>query len=182
MFFTACGGGDTPSADETRLSAAQNAAATETADKLAAESHQVQTPAGWQTVQDEGWTISFPPNWNVDPDTRIWVPGEVQPFRGRPDVSFFSASMPVMPPETFKERIKTRMGGEAQERTKVTIAGFSGDKCSREQNGKKHLGIFLEEKVAGGMILVHFFDCQAPVAEFAQHQAEFEGILNSIKK
>jgi hypothetical protein len=48
--------------------------------------------------------------------------------------------------------------------------------------GKKHLGIFLEEKIGGGMGVIHFVDCQAPSSDFDQHKGDFEKIVSYIKK
>ena len=179
--FVACGGSDSQQANDIPAAETQSAGETAAAEKAPSDSAAGQ-PAGWQSVRIGEWTISFPESWNGDPDTDIWEPGEVGPFMGRPDVSFVSGGIPVMPPATFDDRVKTRMGGEALESTKVTVAGFSGVKCTWEQMGKKHRGIFLEEKVGAGMVVVNFFDCQAPVDEFDQYKADFEKILDSVRK
>ena len=179
----ACGGGDTSQTAETAADSPSQKADQPAAEESAqTRDSSAKKPAGWQTVQIEEWNISFPPDWNGDPDTDIWQPGEVGPFMGRPDLSFFSGGIPVMPPGTFNERVKTRIEGDPQESVNVSIGGFSGIKCSWEQMGKKHRGIFLEDKVGAGMIVVHFFDCQAPADDFGQYQADFEKILVSINR
>jgi len=174
--FVACGGGKSSSPGETSSPSAQKA------DEASSENAKSKTPAGWQTARQEEWSVSFPEDWNSDPDTGIWQPGEVGPFMGRPDVSVFMGGIPVMPPANFEERIKSHISGDPQESVKITISGLSGIKCGWEQMGKKHRGIFLEEKVGAGMIVIHFFDCQAPAVEFDQYKADFEKILDSIGK
>ncbi|MCJ7681164.1 MAG: hypothetical protein MUP70_10600 [Candidatus Aminicenantes bacterium] len=178
--FIACGGGGSQTAEEAQNKATPDSAADSTSGE-AASPKEATAPAGWKTVQHEQLSIAFPDNWNGDPDRGIWEPGEVGPFMGRPAVSVFVGGIPVMPPETFEERINSRNGGDPQEKKNVTVAGLTGFKCSWEQMGKKYRGLFLEEKV-GGMIVIHFFDCQAPAAEFDQYKADFERILDSVKK
>lgn len=181
--FMACGGGDSSQPGETATDSPSQKADQPAAEKSAqSRTSSAKAPAGWQTAQIDDWNISFPADWNAIPDTDIWQPGEVGPFMGRPDLSFFSGGIPVPPPGTFDERVKTHIGGEPQESSKVSIAGFSGIKCSWEQMGKKHRGIFLEEKVGGAMIVIHFFDCQAPADNFDQYQADFEKILDSVNR
>jgi len=178
--FVACGGGDSKPAGESQAASSQKTDQASPAEKASAGS-KAKTPAGWQTARHEEWSVSFPGDWNSDPDTGIWQPGEVGPFMGRPDVSVFMGGIPVMPPANFEERVKTHINADPQESVKVSIAGFSGIKCSWEQMGKKHQGIFLEEKIGAGMIVIHFFDCQAPSAEFDQYKADFEKILASVR-
>ena len=72
--------------------------------------------------------------------------------------------------------------GDPQERKNVSVSGFSGFKCSWEFREKKHIGIFLEEKIGGGMGVIHFGDCQAPSSEFDQHKEDFEKIISFLKK
>ena len=179
--FIACGGGDSQPADEAQSVSEQKTDQVAETEK-APSSSPTNTPAGWKTVKYEAWSISFPDNWNGDPDRGLWEPGEVGPFMGRPDVSVHLGGMPVMPPESFDDRIKSRINGEPQDKVDVKISDLSGIKCSWEQMGKKHRGIFLEEKIAEGMIVIHFFDCQAPTAEFDQYKDDFEKILDSIKQ
>ena len=179
--FIACGGGDSQTAEETQNKASTEAAPDSTSGETTSP-QEVTAPAGWKIEYFQDWSIAFPGNWNGDPDRGLWEPGEVGPFRGRPDVSVFVGGIPVMPPETFEERIITRNGGEPQEKVEVTVSGFSGFKCSWEQMGKKYRGLFLEEKVSGGMIVIHFFDCQAPADEFDQYKEDFEKILDSVRK
>jgi len=178
--FIACGGGGSQTAEEAQNKATPDSAADSTSGE-AASPQEATAPAGWKTARFENWSIAFPGDWNEDPDTNIWQPGEVGPFMGRPAVSVFMGGIPVMPPANFEERIKIRNGGEPQERVNVNVSGFSGFKCSWEQMGKKYRGLFLEEKI-GGMIVIHFFDCQAPATEFDQYKADFERILDSVKK
>jgi hypothetical protein len=181
--LSACGGSNSSQPPENAADSSAQKSDTQSAEKRTQSRNSSATkPSGWQTVQIGDWNISFPADWNGDPDTDIWQPGEVGTFMGRPALSFFSGGIPVPPPGTFDERVKTRIGGEPQETVKITVSGLSGIKCSWEENGKKHRGIFLEEKIGSVMIVINFFDCQAPVADFGQYQADFEKILASIDK
>lgn len=180
--YIACAGGDSQPGEDASVFSDQKSDSQKAAEEAASDDVSTKAPAGWQTARHEEWTVSFPPDWNVDPDTGIWQPGEVGPFRGRPAISVFMGGIPVMAPADFEERIKTRNNGEPQERVDVSVAGFSGFKCSWENQGKKYRGLFLEEKIAGGMIVIHFFDCQAPADVFEQYQADFEKILDSVRK
>ena len=179
--FFACGGGDKPE-NASVDSPSQKADQPSGKDNSSSDDPSSKKPAGWQTVKYENWSISFPGNWNRVQETSIWEPGEGGPFRGRPDLSFFCGGIPVMPPESFEDRVKIHINGEPLGRVNVSVSGFSGFKCSWEQMGKKHRGLFLEEKIGGAMIVIHFFECQAPVADFEQYKADFEKILDNIEK
>jgi len=87
-----------------------------------------------------------------------------------------------MPNVDFKDRVTSHINAEPQERKNVSVSSFSGFICSWEFMGRKHLGLFLEGKVGGGMGVIHFFDCQAPSSDFDQHKGDFEKIIASIKK
>ncbi len=87
-----------------------------------------------------------------------------------------------MPTTDFEDRVISHINGDPQERKNVSVSGFSGFKCSWEFMGKKHLGLFLEEKIGGGMAVIHFVDCQAPSSDFDQHKVDFEKIVAYIKK
>jgi len=180
--LTACSGGKSQSQENSPVAAEQTADHASKAKEASSGNTTSKTPEGWQKARHEEWSVSFPEDWNSDPDTGIWQPGEVGPFMGRPAVSVHMGGIPVMPPADFEERVKSHISGDPQERDKISIAGFPGIKCSWEHMGKKHRGIFLEEKVGAGMIMIHFSDCQAPAAEFDQYKADFEKILDSIGK
>jgi hypothetical protein len=180
--FFACGGGESQPGKASADSPSQKADQPSAKDNSSSDDPSSKKPEGWQTVKLESWSVSFPGNWTGDEETGIWEPGEAGPFMGRPDLSFLIGGMPVMAPESFEDRVKVRINGEPQERENVSVSGFSGFKCSWEQMGKKHRGLFLEEKISGGMIVIHFFDCQAPEADFDQYKADFEKILDSAVK
>jgi hypothetical protein len=75
-----------------------------------------------------------------------------------------------------------RVGSRLLENENLSVAGVSGFKCLWEFMGKKHLGVFLEEKVGGAMRRIHFVDCQAPSTDFDQHKGDFEKIIASLRK
>lgn len=139
-------------------------------------------PAGWQTFQVQGWSISFPGNWRFDANAGIGWPGESDLNMGRPVLSVHCGGMPLMPNTNFEDRVISHINAAPRERKNVSISGFSGFKCSWEARGKKHLGLFLEEKMGGGMGIIHFVDCQAPGSDFDQHKGDFQKIIGSLKK
>ena len=124
------------------------------------------TPADWKTVQFQGWSLSLPGNYSGDADAGVWWPGEGNLDMGRPALSVHCGGIPLMPNADFEDRVISHINGEPQERKKVMVSGFSGFKCSWEVMGKKHLGLFLEEKLGGGMAVIHFVDCHAPSNDF----------------
>ena len=87
-----------------------------------------------------------------------------------------------MPDTNFEDRVISHINAAPRERKNVSVSGFSGFKCSWEARGKKHLGLFLEEKMGGGMGIIHFVDCQAPGSDFDQHKGDFQKIIGSLKK
>ncbi len=87
-----------------------------------------------------------------------------------------------MPNTDFEDRVISHIHGEPQERKNVSVSGISGFRCTWEFMGKKHLGLFLEEKIGGGMGVIHFVDCQAPSSDFDQHQRDFEKIVACMRK
>ena len=84
--------------------------------------------------------------------------------------------------EEDRIQVTSHINGEPQERQNLSVSGFSGFKCSWEFMGKKHLGLFLEEKIGGGMGVIHFVDCQAPSSDFDQYKGDFEKIVAYIKR
>lgn len=180
--FIACGGGNSQSEGPSKAEPSQKAGTASAEDKAPSGSAESQTPEGWQATRYEEWSLAFPGDWNVDPDTEIWQPGEVGPFRGRPPVSVHMGGIPVMPPADFEGRIKSFTNAELQDTVEVKVGGFPGVKGYWEEGTRKHVGLFLKEDVAGGMIVIHFFDCQAPAAEYDTYAADFEKILAGVHK
>ena len=45
----------------------------------------------------------------------------------------------------------------------------------------KHMGIFLEETIGGGMRMVVFADCEAPISVYDDYAATFDKIVNSFR-
>jgi len=185
--FFACGGNGesdsksksvsesvTPSAQKTDVQSSKEK--TSTTDRMSV------TQAGWKNFQCDEWSISFPDNWSEDGDTGIYSPGEGNLDMGRPHLSVHCGGIPLMPNVDFVDRVISHINAEPQERKNVSVSGFSGFMCSWEFMERKHLGLFLEEKVGGGMGVIHFFDCQAPSSDFDQHKGDFEKIIASIKK
>ena len=87
-----------------------------------------------------------------------------------------------MPNTDFEDRVLSHINAKPKERQNLSVSDFSGFKCCWESMGNKHLGLFLEEKIGGGMGLIHFVDCQAPSSDFDQHKGDFEKIITYIKK
>ncbi len=87
--FLACGGNGesdpkskslsepvTPSSQETDLQSSKQ--------ETLATSQISAIPKDWKTFQFEGWSTSFPDNWNGDVDAGVWWPGEGNLNMGRP--------------------------------------------------------------------------------------------------
>ena len=183
----ACGGnGDSDSksksASESATPSSQKTGLQLSKEKSPATKQISATPAGWKTYQLDGWSISFPGNWNGDIDAGLWWPGEGNLNMGRPAISVHCGGMPLMPNRDFEDRVVSHIRGKPQEIKNVTVFGFSGFKCSWEAKGKKHIGLFLEEKIGGGVGVIHFVDCQAPSSEFDQHKEDFEKIISGLIK
>ena len=176
--FLACGGNG--ESDPKSKSASESV--TQSSQKTGLQSSKEKSPAGWKTFQFQGWSISFPSNWSGDADAGVWWPGEGSLNMGRPALSVHCGGIPLMPNTAFKDRVISHINGEPRERQNVSVSGFSGFKCSWEFMGKKHLGLFLEEKIGGGIGVIHFVDCQAPSSDFDQHKGDFEKIVAYIKK
>jgi len=181
--FLACGGSGNTDADVAEVSA------TPSPEKKDVQSEQNKShtvdpsvPAGWTSLNVQGWSIAFPSNWNGDEDAGVWWPGEGNMNMGRPPVSVHRGGIPLMPNTAFEDRVKTHIHGEPMERKNVSVSGLSGFSCSWEFQGNKHLGIFLEEKVGSGVGVIHFVDCQAPMGEFDENKDDFEKIITSLKK
>lgn len=185
--FLACGGNGesdpkSKSASESVTPSFQKTGLQSPKEKSPATNQISVIPADWKTYQLDGWSISFPSNWNGDIDAGVWWPGEGNLNMGRPATSVHCGGMPLMPNRDFEDRVISHIKGDPQERKNVSVSGFSGFKCSWEFRGKKHIGIFLEEKIGGGMGVIHFVDCQAPSSEFDQHKEDFEKIISFLKK
>jgi hypothetical protein len=165
-----CGGGE------------ESAPKSKSANESVAPVAQKTVPAGWKTYQCQPWSISFPSNWNGDEEAGIWWPGEGNLDMGRPAINVHCGGTPLMPNRDFEDRVVSFIRGEPQERQNVSVSGLSGFTCSWEIKDKRHLGIFLEEKIGAGMGVVHFVDCQAPRIDFDQYKGDFEKILASLKK
>jgi len=135
-----------------------------------------------KTITAGPWSITLPADWNGDADANVYWPGKGSLDRGLPPVSLHCGGIPVMPGTSFEERVKRHIGTEPQDRSDVTIKDFSGFTCNWEHHGKKHAGLFLHKKIGSGMVVIRFFDCRAPAAEFAQYKDVFASILKSVKK
>ncbi len=187
VVFFACGGNGesnpkSKSANESVTPSSQKTGLQSSKEKSPATNQISAIPANWKTFQFQGWSISFPGDWSGDANAGIWWPGEGSLNRGRPVLSVHCGGIPLMPNTNFEDRVSSHIRGEPQERKNVSVSGFSGFKCSWKFMGKKHLGLFLEEKIGGGVGVIHFVDCQAPSSNFDQHKGDFEKIVAYIKK
>ena len=174
--FYACGGNgesDTPPSQKTDLQSSK--------EESSADNEISAIPAGWKTFQVDECSISIPGSWGGDEDANIWWPGEGNLDMGKPDICVHCGSSPIMPDTKFDDKVNFLFTREQQERKNVSVSGCSGYTCSWEYMGTEHLGLFLEENVDGGIGLLHFVDCQAPVSDFDEYREVFEKIIGSFK-
>lgn len=173
-----CGGGDKE----------ETVASSELEKKAApAETSTLSSPleAGWKTgrIGDTG-SISIPEDWGGDAEAQVWWPGTGDMSLGRPDVSLHCGGMPFMPGQSFEDKVQNFTGATPLAQENVTVDGMSGFKCVWESGGStvfKHMGIFLEEKISGGIGVAHFADCRAPIGVYENHSAAFEKIVDSFR-
>lgn len=135
---------------------------------------------GWQSVTYEKFKFSLPKDWNGDTDANVWWPGEGSLSMGRPPVSLHLGATPVMPGASWQDRSKSFMNAEPSNKTSVTVCGLEGFTCEWKSNSYKHYGLFLVEKVGGGMKMLYFANCQAPSGEYDNHSDVFKKIIASI--
>lgn len=148
----------------------------------AADKQDKMVPKGWKTYQFADWRLSFPPDWGGDEDAGVWWPGEGSMAMGRPPLSVHTGGVPMMPNSTFEGKVNSHMNSEPLSREKFSSSGYVGQKCTWEKYNKKYLGVFLEEKLGGGVGVMHFVNCRAPAAEFDTYKDEFEKIVATFRK
>jgi hypothetical protein len=173
--FTACGNGEKEEAKQDEPAPVSTPVVKVTDNPIPAPA------AGWKTFNLKSYSVAIPEDWASDLDTQVFSPKSDKPAMGLPPVSVHVGGMPLMPGTSFEARLKSYMNSEPTLKESVNAGGFAGLKCVWENMGKKHLGIFLEEKVGGGVGVIHFADCRAPVNEFDTHKAAFEKIVNSFR-
>jgi len=139
-------------------------------------------PDGWKTYQFQDWIISLPQNWNGDEDAGVWWPDKGNLQMGRPVLSVHTGGIPLMPNTNFEERVKQHLNANPQQRQNVTVSGISGFKCTWAFMDKEHSAIFLNEKIGGGIGVIHFVDCQAPKNDFSKYKETFEKILSTFHR
>lgn len=137
--------------------------------------------AGWKTHRLGNGSISIPGDWGGNTEARVWWPGKADLNRGIPALHVQCGGMPLTPTQSFDDRLKSYLGTEPILKEKVNISGLSGFKCVWEKLGKKYMGIFLEEKIGGGVGVIHFVKCQAPTDVYDEHAAAFEKIINRFR-
>jgi hypothetical protein len=179
--FTACESGGESSSNEAVTTEIDDATAQQS-DKPITVKQTSLVPKGWKTYKFEGWSISFPSNWGGDEDKGVWWPGEGSMDRGRPALSVHTGGTPLMPNRSFEDKVRSHMNSEPLTKEAFSSSGFSGLKCTWESYGKKYLGVFLEEKVGGGVSIIHFVNCQAPAADFNQYKDDFEKIVSTFSR
>ncbi len=180
--FMACG--DAGEASTTApLTEQADEPATKKTDKPMAVNQKQTTPQGWKTYEFDGWSISFPADWGGNENAGVWWPGEGSMDRGRPALSVHTGGTPLMPNMAFEDKVNSHMNAEPLTKEKFSSSGFSGLKCTwASPYGKKYLGVFVEEKVGGGVSVVHFVNCQAPVADFDKYKDVFEKIVSTYTR
>jgi len=177
FFLAACGeSADTPGRE------ADNPAATAvSADKGAVKSppSTAVKPGGWSRAEYENTVFMIPPDWKAMGDTGIWCPGDQNMNMGRPKVSLHCGGIPVMPNSSVEDRLKFYYGMVPTTLQKFKRCGMNARIVDVTIHGKRHLGLILEEKT-GPMMVLNFFDCQAPEGEFDKYMGRFKKILDSV--
>jgi len=135
-----------------------------------------------KTATFNDWTMELPSGWSGDDDKGIYWPGEIETFMGRPPVSIHMGGIPVMSKIAFEERVKQHIDCDFTDKKEVTVEGQKGFTCNWEKSGEKHYGMFLEKSVGGVMRIISFFDCQAPVAQFADLEKSFITAVKTAKE
>lgn len=145
--------------------------------------HPTATEVGWKTYHVGPCSISIPEDWGSDVEAQMWWPGAADLRLGRPDVSVLCGGTPVMG-ESFEDRLQSYLGAEPISKERVNVSGLSGFKCVWESGGRtihKHMGVFLEETIGGGMGMMSFADCKAPISVYDDYAATFDKIVNSFR-
>lgn len=141
--------------------------------------------AGWKTYRvGETNSISIPEDWGGDVEAQVWWPGTADLKLGLPDVSVHCGGTPFMLGESFEDRVQKYIGAKSISKERVKISCLSGFKCIWESGGmtiRKHMGVFLEETIGGGMGVVLFIDCRAPISVYNDYAATFDKIVNSFR-
>lgn len=147
--------------------------------------HPPATEAGWKTCRvGETCSISIPEDWGGDVEAQVWWPGTADLSLGRPDVSVLCGGTSFMQGESFEDRVQKFIGTKPISKEKVNVSGLSGFKCVWESGGRtihKHMGVFLEETIGGGMGMMSFADCKAPISVYDDYAATFDKIVNSFR-
>ena len=177
FFMAACGGSaDTPGEE------ANSPAATD----IIADRGEVQAPTpgavipgGWSKAEYENTTFLIPADWKAMGDTGIWCPGDQNMNMGRPAVSLHCGGIPVMPDSSVEDRLKFYYGAVPDTLQVFKRCGMNARFVNVTIHGKRHLGLILEEKT-GPMMVLNFFDCQAPEGEFDKYMGRFKRILDSV--
>jgi hypothetical protein len=137
---------------------------------------------GWKEARYEKFRFMIPADWKEEPGMDIWYPPSESFETGLPEISLQCGAMPVMSGQTPDEQLKELMhGNDPISKTPVNTCGMKGH--IREVQGSwgvKHLALTLEENVAGGMVMVTFFNCRAPDATYNKYEDIFRKILDSV--
>lgn len=177
FLLTACGGNaDAPGVEaETPATQAVPAAPGE----VKAPSSSAVIPGGWSKAEYENTPFVIPPDWKAMGDTGIWCPGDQDMNMGRPKVSLHCGGIPVMPNSSVEDRLKFYYGVVPATLQTFKKCGMNARFIDVTSRGQRHFGLILEEKT-GPMMILNFFDCQAPEGEFDNYQGTFKKILDSV--
>ena len=138
--------------------------------------------AGWKVSKLSDFSVAFPKDWSGDKDTQVFCPGKVVDMsRGMPALSVHCAAFPIMPGKTLLTTLQSHTHG-GKENVKVTIGGLSGFICTWEYMSSKNIGVFLEDKIGGGLDMMYFVKCKAPKSEYDKYKETFEKIIKSFRK
>ena len=174
---------DVSKTEETTQPAQQTTAPPESTQKVQTTDDQASSVVltDGQIVSLEQFIFVIPKDWKGNEETQVWCPATEDMNIPLPPVSLYCGGIPMMPGTTMDDKIEAHIGTEPLQKRHVTICGYKGFVCQWESYKYKHLGLFLEEKIGGGMSVISFFICQAPTTSFDTHAETFKQIIGSVK-
>lgn len=140
-------------------------------------------PADWKEASYDEFRFSIPSDWQEESGTGVWFPGTESFAMGMPDISLQCGSMPIMPGQTVDGQIRELLhGSDPASKEPVEKCGMEGhNREALDEFGLRHIALTLEEQAGGGMIMVHFFNCRVPAAEYSEYAEVFKKILESVR-
>ncbi len=174
LFVFACGG-DSGNPDKT--AASSQASGTTAAEDPGA------VPKGWKEASYEEFIFLIPQDWKEESDVGVWFPSSENFDMGLPNISLQCGDMPVMPGQSVDGQLKELLhGSDPTLKTPVNKCDIPGHiREAQDDFGLKHVALTLEEQAGGDMIMVHFFNCRVPAAQYDEYAEIFRKILDSVR-